>query len=53
MMHVLQKKTVNAMQIAMRALILLTGMSSFFCDHRWSRGHKARGQGQPFRGQTL
>ena len=20
---------------------------------RWSRGHKARGQGQPFRGQTL
>ena len=25
------------------------------CYHlqRWSRGHKARGQGQPFRGQTL
>ena len=25
----------------------------FHTDQRWSRGHKARSQGQPFRGQTL
>ena len=41
----------------MRFLQRIEGVTLFnkvrSSEQRWSRGHKARGQGQPFRGQTL